>query len=267
MIHQKFIRDWEKDFPWQDIAQVEQDLVISRAIVEIFSDELLRKSLAFRGGTALHKLYISPQARYSEDIDLLQIKSEPINPVLKRIREKLSFLGTKRIVKQHLHNNTMIYRFDTEIQPIVNMRLKIEINTREHMNVLGVQEIPYKVNNGWFSGECYVTGFVIEELLGSKLKALYGRKKGRDLFDLYWAFIHRNIDYDKLLYCNKKYYENAAQKPPTNKQFLKNMEEKLSDVEFTNDIISVLKPEIEYDEKEAWEKVRKELKINVDTIN
>ena len=173
----------------------------------------------------------------------------------------MGFLGTKRIVKQHLHNNTMIYRLDTEIQPVVNMRLKIEINTREHLNILGVQEIPYKVNNGWFSGECNVTGFAIEELLGSKLKALYGRKKGRDLFDLYWAFIHRNIDYDKLLYCNKKHYENAEQKQPTNKQFLLNMEEKLSDVEFSNDIFSVLKPGIKYDDKEAWEKVSKELKI------
>ena len=264
MIHQKFIREWEKDHPWKDIAQVEQDLVISRAIIEIFSDELLRKSLAFRGGTALHKIYISPQARYSEDLDIVQINSEPIKPVLKRIREKLSFLGTKRTVKQHIHNNTMIYRFDSEIQPIVNMRLKIEINTREHLNIFGVQEFSYLVENGWFSGECNVSGFVIEELLGSKLKALYGRKKGRDLFDLYWAFTHLNIDIEKLLYCNKKHYENAEQKLPTNKQFLRNMEEKLNDVEFTNDISSVLKSGIEYDNVTAWEKVRNVLKIVYD---
>ena len=260
MIAQSYIEEWRTEHPWSN-PQVEQDLVISRAIVEIFSDDLLRKSLAFRGGTALHKIYISPQARYSEDIDLVQINSEPINPVMKRIRERLNFLGTKRIVKQHIHNNTMIYRFETEIQPIVNMRLKIEINTREHLNVFGVQEIPYKVENGWFSGECSVTGFAIEELLGSKLKALYGRKKGRDLFDLYWAFIHLKIDTEKLLYCNKKYYENAEQKAPTYKQLLRNMEEKLSDVEFINDIFSVIKSDIEYDSVTAWEKVRKVLKI------
>ena len=260
MIEQSYIEEWRLEHPWSN-PQVEQDLVISRAIVEIFSDDLLRKSLAFRGGTALHKIYISPQARYSEDIDLVQINSEPINPVLKRIRERLDFLGTKRIVKQHIHNNTMIYRFDSEIQPIVNMRLKIEINTREHLNIFGVQEIPYKIENGWFSGECKVTGFAIEEVLGSKLKALYGRKKGRDLFDLYWAFTHLNIDTDKMLYCNRKHYENAEQKPPTNKQFLRNMEEKLNDVEFTSDIFSVLKSGIEYENVAAWEKVKNELKI------
>ena len=264
MIHQNFIREWEKNYPWKEIAQVEQDLVIARAIVEMFSDDMIRKSLVFRGGTALHKLYITPQARYSEDIDLVQINSEPINSILKRIREKLSFLGTKRIVKQRIHNNTVIYRFDTEIQPIVNMRLKIEINTREHLNILGVQEIPYKVENGWFAGECNVTGFAIEELLGSKLKALYGRKKGRDLFDLYWAFTHLNIDVEKLLYCNKKHYENAEQKQPTNRQFLRNMEEKLNDVEFTNDIFSVIKLNVEYDNDTAWKKVKKELNIECD---
>ena len=261
MVEQSYIEEWRTAHPWSN-PQVEQDLIISRAIVEIFSDDLLRKSLVFRGGTALHKAYITPPARYSEDIDLVQITSEPINPVLKCIREKLSFLGMKRIVKQRNHNNTMIYRFDTEIQPVVNTRLKIEINTREHLNIFGIQEIPFKVENGWFSGECIVTGFAVEELLGSKLKALYGRKKGRDLFDLYWAITHLDIDVEKLLFCNTKQYENADQKPPTNKQFLRNMDEKLNDIEFTNDIFSVLKPDIEYEHAIAWEKVRIALKIN-----
>jgi predicted nucleotidyltransferase component of viral defense system len=119
MIPQRYIEEWRAVAPWTIDAQVEQDLVITRAIVEMYSDDLLKKSLAFRGGTALHKLYLTPQIRYSEDIDLVQINSEPINPILKRMREKLTFLGTKRTVKQHIHNNTVIYRFDSEMQPIV----------------------------------------------------------------------------------------------------------------------------------------------------
>ena len=100
MIAQNYIEDWRVQANWRTDGQVEQDLIISRAIVEIFSDDLLRNSLAFRGGTALHKLYITPQIRYSEDIDLVQIKSEPIKPVLDKLGEKLSFLGAKRTVKQ-----------------------------------------------------------------------------------------------------------------------------------------------------------------------
>lgn len=136
MIPRRYIEEWKTVAPWPNDAQVEQDLVIARALVEIFSDDLLKKSLAFRGGTALHKLYLQPQVRYSEDIDLMQINSVPINPILKQIREQLAFLGTKRTVKQHIHNNTVVYRFDTSTQPVIKMRLKIEINTREVYRVL-----------------------------------------------------------------------------------------------------------------------------------
>jgi hypothetical protein len=70
MIPQVYITEWAGQVPWQTNEQVEQDLVICRALVEICSDEFLAKSLASRGGTALHKLYLNPQPRYSEDIDL-----------------------------------------------------------------------------------------------------------------------------------------------------------------------------------------------------
>ena len=259
MIPQRYIEEWKRQAPWPSDAQVEQDLVISRALVEMFSDDFLKKTLAFRGGTALHKLYVKPQVRYSEDIDLVQINSEPINPILKRIREKLTFLGTKRTVKQHIHNNTIVYRFETEIQPVINMRLKIEINTREHFNVLGIKEIPFKVENTWFSGECKLSGYELEELLGTKLRALYQRRKGRDLFDLFWTMINHDVDVEKLLHCYKTYMKYSVDKPPTQKQFLANMEEKMLDNEFTEDIHFVLKPNVEYNNKTAWEFLKKEL--------
>ncbi len=68
MIDKASIIAWNEFVPWSDFAMVEQDLIISRALVDIFSDDFLREQLAFRGGTALHKLYLSPQVRYSEDI-------------------------------------------------------------------------------------------------------------------------------------------------------------------------------------------------------
>ena len=78
MIPQAYITEWSQQVPWQTNEQVEQDLVICRALVEIFSNEWLAGSLAFRGGTALNKLYLQPQPRYSEDIDLVQVRAEPI---------------------------------------------------------------------------------------------------------------------------------------------------------------------------------------------
>ena len=63
---------------------IEQDLIICRALVSIYSDPFLSDHLAFRGGTALHKLYLRPQPRYSEDIDLVQVNAEPIKETIDR---------------------------------------------------------------------------------------------------------------------------------------------------------------------------------------
>jgi len=113
MIPKRYIEEWRAFAPWPENGQIEQDLIIERAIVAIFSDPFLNENLAFRGGTALHKLFLKPQARYSEDIDLVQITIGPIKPILVKIREVLApFLGTKRKIESSIHNNTVTYRFD-----------------------------------------------------------------------------------------------------------------------------------------------------------
>ena len=252
MIPRRYIEEWKEFAPWPENSQVEQDLVIERALVEIFSDPFLNENLAFRGGTALHKLFLKPQARYSEDIDLVQIKTGPIKPILVRLRECLVFLGTKRNITTSIHNNTVEYRFETEIAPIIKMRLKIEINCREHFTVLGLQQVPFKVQNGWFNGECMINTYYIEELLGTKLRALYQRRKGRDLFDLDFALTKLDIDISKLIQCYKEYINFSDGASPTSKMFIANMLEKMSDDEFRNDIFTILRPEIEYDNDRAY---------------
>ena len=259
MIARRYIEEWKEFAPWPDNAQVEQDLIIERALVELFSDEMISNSLAFRGGTAFHKLFLRPQVRYSEDIDLVQIQEGPINPILKRIRERLGFLGTKRVVKQKANNNTIVYRFESEIAPVISMALKIEINCREHFNVLGLRSFPFKVENSWFNGECNLTTYQLEELLGTKLRALYQRRKGRDLFDLYWALTNHEIDKGKLIHCYSAYMKFSAGQPPTAKMFIANMDEKMKDKEFTDDIHVILRPGIKYENETAYELIKKEL--------
>jgi predicted nucleotidyltransferase component of viral defense system len=253
MIPRRYIEEWREFAPWPENGQVEQDLIIERTLVEIFSDPFLNDNLAFRGGTALHKLFLKPQARYSEDIDLVQIKPGPIKSILVSIRERLApFLGTKRNIEASIHNHTATYRFETEIAPIIRMRLKIEINCREHFTVLGLQQIPFEVKNGWFKGECQINTYYIEELLGTKLRALYQRRKGRDLFDLYYAFEKSEIDIDNLIKCYREYINFSDGVTPTQKMFLANMELKIQDEEFRNDIFTILRPQIDYDNDYAY---------------
>ena len=89
MIPRDYITAWRAWAPWIQDFQVEQDLIISRALVELFSHSLLAEGLAFRGGTALYKLYLKPAARYSEDIDLVQVKAEPAGLMMDAVREIL----------------------------------------------------------------------------------------------------------------------------------------------------------------------------------
>lgn len=93
MIPKSYITAWQKQAPWQENYQVEQDLIIHRTLIVLFNDEFIRERLAFRGGTALYKLFLAPAVRYSEDIDLVQIKAEPFGAIIDRIRELLLFLG------------------------------------------------------------------------------------------------------------------------------------------------------------------------------
>ncbi|MGE0021153.1 MAG: nucleotidyl transferase AbiEii/AbiGii toxin family protein [Draconibacterium sp.] len=259
MIPQAYITEWSQQVPWQTMEQVEQDLVICRALVEIFSDDLLAGSLAFRGGTALHKLFFSPQHRYSEDIDLVQINAEPFGPVVDRIRERLSFLGEpKRSPKAH--NFTMYFRFESEFPPSINLRLKVETNTREHFIVNDLIKVPFEVNSKWFKGSCNLTTYNLEELLGTKLRALYQRKKGRDLYDLYIALTRNpELDKDLLVKCYREYINYSVNNPPSQKEFILNMEAKITDPEFLGDTTGLLRPGQAYEPLPAFELVKTEL--------
>ena len=190
MIPRDYITAWRAQAPWRLDAQVEQDLVISHAIVDPFSVPEVASSLVFRGGTALYKIYLTPPARYSEDIDLVQVRAEPIGETLDRARAALDpWLGEPRRVF-HEGRVNLVYRFESEDAPPLKLKLKVEINTREHFTVLGVKRVPFKVDNPWFKGAADVSTYAIDELLCTKLRALYQRKKGRDLFDVWYAMDH-----------------------------------------------------------------------------
>ena len=82
---------------------------------------------------------------------------------------------------------TLTYRVESEMAPVVPLRLKIEINNREHFAVLGLEKQHLAVKSRWFSGQVSAPTFALDELLGTKLRALYQRRKGRDLFASGWA--------------------------------------------------------------------------------
>ncbi len=243
MIPRDYITEWRNQAPWVDDAHVEQDLVISRALIDIFSNEILHDALAFRGGTALFKLHL-PAARYSEDIDLVQVKAVPAGPVMAALREVLDPWLGKPNYKQTNAGITYKYRFQSEDgQPL---RLKVEINTREHFAVNGFKEIPFTVDSRWYRGSCSILSYEINELLGTKLRALYQRKKGRDLFDLAIALDDKNADPEKIIAVFYAYMHHGEH-TVTKKQFEENIAAKLQDNNFASDIGPLLAAGYEWD--------------------
>ncbi len=254
MIPRADITAWSERAPWSTSAQIEQDLIISRALIELFSNKKIANSLAFRGGTALHKLLLEIPMRYSEDIDLIQVVPEPIGDILSLIRESLMFLGLAEY-KKTSRDNTLVYRFETEIEPVLTRKLRIEINCREHDIYLLKNEVEYMVSTQWFKGKCLIPTFTIEELLGTKLRALYQRRKGRDLFDIWHTLTHHKIDINKMFFVLKRCLIKEGN-VISEKDFMENVNAKVKHPDFRNDVAGMLRPEFHYNVDTAWEVIQ-----------
>ena len=121
----------------------------------------------------------------------------------------------------------------------------------------GLEQFPFEIQSPWFEGKCNLTTYRLEELLGTKLRALYQRKKGRDLFDLFIALTEKpNLDFDALLHSYRRYMAFSLDKPPTQREFMLNMEAKIQDSEFLGDTTALLRPSVSYNPQRAYELVK-----------
>lgn len=258
MIAPAHITEWSQQCPWVSPAQVEQDLVLSRALVEIYADPVLGERLLFRGGTALHKIVLQPAARYSEDLDFVQLHEEPIGGTLDLLRERLDpWLGApNRAIGPR--GATLTWRFDSELPPVIRLRLKIEINTREHLCLLPVRRTAFTVDSRWFAGEATLPVYSTTELLGTKLRALYQRRKGRDLFDL-WHAHQAGVIEPAAVADTFAQYMQAEDHPVSASDFAANLAAKMNHPGFLSDTQPLLRPGIRFDPAEAHEWLAAEL--------
>lgn len=201
----------------------------------MFARPLVAASLAFRGGTALHKLHLAAPGRYSEDIDLVQIEAGPIGPILDVLRGALDPWLGEPVRKRSGDSVKLLYRFETTGLPAQNMRVKVEINTREHFSCRGLQTREFAVTTLWHAARAMITTYDLEELLATKLRALYQRKKGRDLYDLWIAVTSLRIDDEAVVECFRRYMGNEGA-AVTRAMFEANLAEKLTSAAVRDDV-------------------------------
>lgn len=235
MIPRAAITEWSRRAPWPAVDQIEQDLVLSRLIVEIASHPLLGGELVFRGGTCLHKLVLPEPLRYSEDLDYVRVTHGPIGPILDAIREIAERLG--------MDTNTDVGSFPKARLrgPFESgagaMRVKVEINTYETSPSRPHRRTPFRVDSTWWSDSADVLTFHSEELVATKLRALFQRRKGRDLFDLWVALTVLRLEPAEIVSCFDPYRPDGY----TAERARQGLEEHLADSGFRADILPLVR--------------------------
>lgn len=237
MIPAAFITEWRAGVPWPESYQVEQDLILSRLMVEIAGNDLLGGELVMRGGTCLHKLHLPRPYRYSEDLDYVRRTTGPIGPYLDQLREVADDVGLS--VSQVQSARQMVHMIlDAEATDSHGrIRIKIETNIAETTPFKTPIAIHHAVASRWWNGAALIPTFVLEEMMSTKLRALYQRRKGRDLFDLWLVLTGGEATPAEIVGGLEHYMrENVFTYP----QLRLNLLGKLADADFRADLASLV---------------------------
>lgn len=247
---------------WPELYQVEQDLLLSLAMTAIFNDSFLSSQVAMRGGTVLHKVHLAPAVRYSEDIDLVAVGERPeshIKRALMRVlrpvlgKEKSSTWAWLKLAVRNAAKPSRILRCVFKVQSVVEpartLTIEVEVNVTERTPRFELQRLPFSLT---FRGEpraASIVSFNVNEMLATKMRATIQRKKGRDLFDLYWALTAQSalpVDTAQVLDAFRHYMKEESTTVPRS-EFLAHLEGCLADkVGFCRDMDPLLKKSLNY---------------------
>lgn len=259
---QRDILAHQQQVPWPNLRQVEQDLLLCRAMTALFDDAFLKTQIAMRGGTLLHKVQLAPASRYSEDIDLVVIGDRPDEHIRKAInRVLLGVLGRPtssawQAVKLAVRNAVkpskvlrVIYRVPSVADPRgTPLEIVIEANVTERKSYRPISLLPFSYI---FRDEIVATtvnGFEIHEMLGTKMRALFQRRRGRDLFDLYWALTEAETPVNPAEIIELfLYYLQQEGTVATRDEFIGLLQSHLNDRGFLTDMNALLRTGIAYD--------------------
>ncbi len=109
----------------------------------------------------------------------------------------------------------------------------------------GITNVEFPVRSRWFDGVCRIATYELDELLATKLRALYQRSKGRDLFDLAVALNHPAADPARIVKAFSEYM--AGGRRVTRALFEKNLDAKLRDPIFGADVRPLLASAYKWD--------------------
>jgi predicted nucleotidyltransferase component of viral defense system len=207
VIAQSDVTAWSAIAPWATPDQVEQDLVLSRLMVEFAQHPVLGRELTMRGGTCLHKLWLPRPYRYSEDLDYVRTTAGGVGHLLDAVREVAEHVGFQDLRSRVGVHPKVLLR--TTSSTGAALRVKVEMNTFERSPKRPTTVRRLEVASAWFAGTADVPTFALEELLATKIRALYQRAKGRDAFDLWLVARAFDVDPNDIAECFEPYWPHG----------------------------------------------------------
>ena len=233
MIPQAYITAWQSKVPWPAAYQVEQDLILSRVMIMIASDDALGSEFVMRGGTCLHKLHLPEPYRYSEDLDYVRRNEGSIGPYLDRLRV---IAGDCGLTWKEVDFSGPMVHVILDAEPTVppgRIRIKIETNIAEIEFFRPTMTIDHEVDNGWWSGREKIPTFVLDEMMATKTRALHQRRKGRDLLDLWLVLTTQSVTAQTIVDGLRHYMKDEV---VDYHAFTKTLWDKLRDDDFRHDL-------------------------------
>jgi len=180
---------------------IEQDYVLTWMLLAI-ANSALRDRLAFKGGTAIKKIY-APDYRFSEDLDFTLIDDIPNETLIAEIerlfpwlRREVNITLAVRRVETHKSGNPAIYvNYVGPLRGDLNSRFFKTDFTRDEMLLFPLVEAPLQTPYS----DCQdrtetILVYSMEEILVEKLCALLGRTEPRDLYDIHYILTCRLAD-------------------------------------------------------------------------
>lgn len=266
MIPRPYITEWAAAARWINPTDAEQDMILTRLIIEIANDPLLGEELAFRGGTCLQKFHLPEPLRYSEDLDYVRTGDDPkLGEIFGAIRVIADQIGLSERRRRFPGKNSDLGTIWFDAQPEAGsgrIRIKIESNVAETTPYGDYLMHPFEMESRWWLGRASVRTFNLDEMLGTKLRALYERRKGRDLFDLWAVLTQLEVADAEVVATLGHYQERRGRQTFTYPQLRQNLLGKLSNAAFLDDLapLVVVPPEL-YDPPRAADLVLSRLGV------
>lgn len=183
--------------------QIEKDYILSWMLFGITKHEQLSKTIVFKGGTVLKKIYFEDY-RFSEDLDFTLLKNEISNEqIFEWFNQTFEFIKEEaniplEIIDNNEHEDGGINFYISYIGPLggqgSNKRVKVDISRSERLVFDPLMKSVF-VNYSDLE-EHQLLCYLLEEVLVEKMRSVMQRMQARDFYDLWYLLEEHGMEVD-----------------------------------------------------------------------